>query len=517
MLLAATAPATGVAGDRASSMRLRVMTLNIFYGGDELDLSAGGFCEKASGCPRTLAKMIDAIRASRADVVGLEEGEHSTRKVADALGWFASERMQIVSRYRLIDPPEGRGRYVFVELAPGRVVAVGNVHLPSDPYGPYLVRDGGSAEELRELEVSVRLPAIQEQLTVLPRLAAKGIPVFLTGDFNSPSHLDWTPEVAAVREEVRFPFDWPVSRALADGGFRDSYRQVHPDPVAVPGFTWTSGGPESVENEVHDRIDWVLAAGRARAVRSEILGEEGGPDVDIGVDPFPTDHRGVVSTFKVKPGKPPVFVAVERRRLYQGESLSVVFHAPGRKGEQVAIVPAGGTPADAVAPRPTGAHSPTDGTLLLSTGGLRRGAYEAVLLDKRDEVLSRSPFWLYRPGEPTRVFTSRRIYRKGAPIRVSWSNAPGMRWDWVAIYRLGEGGTGPEATTCNATLCGNGDYLLYEYTGASIEGTTSFTADSPQGLATWPLQPGRYEVRLLLDDGYRSVATSRPFKVVKRS
>ena len=94
-----------------------------------------------------------------------------------------------------------------------------------------------------------------------------------------------------------------MSRALADAGFRDSYREVHPDPVAVPGFTWTPGGPESVPNEVHDRIDWVLASGRARAVESEIVGERGGPDVDIAIEPYPTDHRGVVSTFVVEAGR----------------------------------------------------------------------------------------------------------------------------------------------------------------------------------------------------------------------
>jgi len=35
------------------------------------------------------------------------------------------------------------------------------------------------------------------------------------------------------------------------------------------------------------------------------------------------------------------------------------------------------------------------------------------------------------------------------------------------------------------------------------------------GYTTWPLQPGNYEIRLLLDDGYRSAATSAPFKVVQ--
>ena len=156
------------------------------------------------------------------------------------------------------------------------------------------------------------------------------MPVFLTGDFNSPSHLDWTPAVAAVRDDVPYPFDWPVSRALADAGFRDSYREVHPDPVAVPGFTWTPGGLESDPNEVHDRIDWVLARAGARRSRARSWARRGGPDVDIG-------DRAV-------PDRPP------RRRLHVrrrgrasrsasspsahggcsiGDDLSAVFHGSG--------------------------------------------------------------------------------------------------------------------------------------------------------------------------------------------
>ena len=173
---------------------------------------------------------METIRASGADVIGLEEGEGSTQRLARALGWYASERLQVISRYRLIDPPGANGLYIFIELGPGRVAAIANSHLPSDPYGPYLVRDGGSAEELDQLERSTRLPAIQQQITVLPELAGEGIPVFMPGDFNSPSHLDWTPAVAAVRDDVPFAFDWPVSRAYADAGFCDSYREAHSRP-----------------------------------------------------------------------------------------------------------------------------------------------------------------------------------------------------------------------------------------------------------------------------------------------
>jgi hypothetical protein len=507
------APEAGPGPAPEASLRLRVLNINIFYGGDELNLTTGTWCTRPDGCPETLARVIETIRAAEPDIVGLEEAEHNTRRIAEALGFHYSERTQIISRFPLIDPPGGGGIYVYAAPAPGTVVAIANVHLPADPYGPYLVRDGASPEEVLALEESLRLPAIREQLRLLPGLAAAGIPAFLMGDFNSPSHLDWTEAVAAVRDVVRYPFVWPVSAALAKAGLRDSYREIHPDPVAVPGFTWTPGGPESVPDEVHDRIDWVLAAGPATAIDSLIVGEAGGPDVAIALDPYPTDHRGVVSTFDVTPAASPVLVAVGSRRLTVGDDLEAAFHAPGRTGERVAIVPAGGGAADAVAVRSTGGGSPADGSVIFSTAGLAPDAYEAALLDSRGVVLSRSPFWLYAPGTPTVVTTSKGVYAPGEPIVVSWTNAPGFRWDWLGIFAPGEVDGSPVATSCEASYCGNTRYLLYEYTRSAIEGTASFTAGSFPGWTTWPLTPGTYEIRLLLDDGYRSIASSEPFKI----
>jgi hypothetical protein len=189
-----------------------------------------------------------------------------------------------------------------------------------------------------------------------------------------------------------------------------------------------------------------------------------------------------------------------------------VFHAPGRRGERVALVRAGGI--DALAEAEIDGR---DGTVTFSTAGLRRGAHDVVLLDRHGTVLSRAPFWAYRPGEPPRVTTSRRVYTRGQPIDVSWSNAPGMRWDWLAIYRVRPAVETPYGTPgCNAGYCGNDGYLLYEYTKTAIEGTAAFSGTSATGDGTWPLRPGLYEVRLLLDDGYKSVAKSPRFRVVPR-
>ena len=87
-LLAAAAPA------RAAPVDVRVMTFNVWLGGDVVDF--GG--------------VIRAIEASRADIVGLQEAEGNTRRIAEALGWpYWSDRLHVVSRFPLIDPPEARG------------------------------------------------------------------------------------------------------------------------------------------------------------------------------------------------------------------------------------------------------------------------------------------------------------------------------------------------------------------------------------------------------------------------
>ena len=513
--LVALAGGTPVAGGSPTDTAVvRVLNLNIFYGGDELNLQTGKWCLKGAGCPETLEQVIHVIDESGADIVGIEEGEHNAGVIAKALGWYASDRTQVISRFPIVDPPGGGGIYVWVEVLPGRFVAIGNVHLPSDPYGPYEIQDGASLAEVLELETSVRLPAIQEQLAALPPLAAAGFPTFLTGDFNSPSHLDWTAAVSAVRPEVPYPVDWPVSRALADAGFRDSYREVHPDPLAVPGFTWTPGGPESIADEVHDRIDWVLASGPATALESTVVGESGGPDVGIGFDPYPTDHRGVLTTFRVTPAIPAPFVSPSERRVFVGDQLDVRYRAAAGTGQSVALVPAGGGPAAAVKSKAVGPPEARDGTQRFGTSSLEPGDYDVILISG-GAVISRAPFWLYRDGAQTKVWTTKRTYVVGEPITVRWRAAPGFRWDWLGAYSPGNTATSPHSAGCNAGCANNGRYLLYVYTKTAIEGSATFDATAFPGTYTWPLKPGTYEIRFLVDDSYRSIAVSANFKVVK--
>ena len=491
----------------AAPVTLRVMTLNIFYGGDEWNPAKQQWCRHPTGCPETLRLVAGTIEAAGADVVGLQEGTANECRLAAMLEWYCEPRLQLISRLPLIDPPSADGVYALVEVTPGRFVAMSNVHLPSDPYGPYLVRDGVARSDVLDVERSARLPFIRSQLDVLPDLAAAGMPVFLTGDFNSPSHLDWTPAVAAVRQEVRYQVVWPVSKALADAGFRDSYREIHPDPVSVPGFTWTPPGRlESVKDEVDDRIDWVLSKGPAEVVGTKLVGEDGGPDVDVARDPYPTDHRGVVSTFRVHPADPGPFAAVVARRVFTGEPLTVRFHGPAAR---IAVVPTGRGPGAALATR---SIAGSDGSVTFATSTVDVGALEALLVAADGSVLSRSPCWLYGAGTRPSVWTTETTYGVGDPIRVRWRAAPGFRFDWLGVYAPGRG-PAPHADRCNAGLCGNGHYLLYTYVDTQVEGMTVIGPDAFPGYRTWPLAQGTYEIRLLMDDGYRLLAISNVFRV----
>jgi len=434
-----------------------------------------------------------AIRRSGADVVGIEEGGGEIPQVARALGWrYYSVRMQIVSRLPLIDPPAANGLYTFVEVAPGRVVAMENVHLPSDPYGPDWVKQGKTPAQVIALERRVRLPAIEPDLHAAARLRARGIPVFLTGDFNSPSFRDWTPATVGTRPGLDYPLRWPVSLAVERAGFTDSFRAVHPNPVRTPGLTWpthrTIPGVDEFKGSTNDRIDFVYAAG-ARTIASRIYGEPGAPGISGAVAPWPSDHRLAVSTFRVRGATPPVLVTTPRRLVRVGQPVSVSFHAGGSGA--VAVRHLRGGHGIVVARRQiNGEQAHGIATVTFSSARWHPGAYAAVLLDGDRHVRSRFTFWLAAPGAPPVVQASRRVFAVGEPIGVSVRNAPGERWDWLGIYHRGAD-----------PLVAN--YLLWIYTQAAVDGRFQLGSNA---FGTWPLPPGRYSVYLLRDDLYVKVA-----------
>ena len=217
----------------SSTPQLKVMTFNV----------------GRSGAQVSLTQVAAAIRTAGADVVGLQGADGNDRRIAEILGWdYVEERLHVISRFPLFHAEREGVAFAYVEVAPAQVIAVANTQLPSNSYGPYAVRDGAVAERVLEIEVATRMPAVAPVAAMLPTLAAENVPTFLVGDFNAPSHLDWT-SAASKAAATKYPLEWPESKLLADEGFTNSYRTVHPNPVTKPGVTWTSGYPHPAPAE----------------------------------------------------------------------------------------------------------------------------------------------------------------------------------------------------------------------------------------------------------------------------
>jgi len=476
------------------AVTLKVLTFNIWYGGDQV----------------SFAKVIEAIRLADADIVGLQEPDGKTLEIAAAAGYpYADTRRHIISKYPLFDsalgvttateaPPysiaglDPDAVHAWVMVTPGRVVAVANTHLTSDPYGPELVRDGAPLEEVLANEAEVRMPEAQALVDGLGPVAASGAPVILTGDFNSVSHLDWTEAAQAARPEMRYLVEWPVSKLIEAAGFADTYRVAHPDPVADPGLTWTPGRPWPVvpEGETHDRIDFVFAA-NARVIASEILGEPGNPAVQLSVTPYPSDHRGVLSTIEVVPVAAPALITVEPRPVVLGDSYLIRAQVPGGNWTAV-IVNAGADWAEGGVTGIADVPLVDRPTLRLSTIGMKTGEYDAVLIQNGAE-LARHRFSVI-PADRRASVTLAAPVVPGGEIALGFAGAPGFKLDWIGVYRKGE------VSAYN--------YLGFAYTGARHQGDMTF----PAAELYEELAPGDYELRLMLDDHYQTMAVA-PFTV----
>ena len=107
-------------------------------------------------------------------------------------------------------------------------------------------------------------------------------PVLLAGDFNEPSHLDWTDATCGMWDHNGCVVPWDCSVRLYDAGFRDVYRVLHPDPATHPGFTYPADNPATAVEKLtwapdadeRDRIDFIyyLPGGVFVPKRVEVVG-----------------------------------------------------------------------------------------------------------------------------------------------------------------------------------------------------------------------------------------------------
>lgn len=251
---------------------------------------------------------LETLRETDADVIGLQE--ISTQRIielAQSLHYkfysipkssanFSDNDTGILSRFPITRfLPDG----VVVKVNPSLEVAFFTVHLSPYPYEPYDFRDGviTTPQQAIVSASTTRLPEIDPVLDQIEDMQDEGIPVFLTGDFNEPSHLDWTETTAGKNLHFGKVVEWPVSKAVVETGLKDVYRTKFDNAANFPGNTWTT--IES-DDEVYDRIDIIYQTEQSNVTLTDIRLVGGkGDAAGITVDDYASDHYAVIATYKL--------------------------------------------------------------------------------------------------------------------------------------------------------------------------------------------------------------------------
>ena len=141
-------------------LTLRVMSFNVWYGGEQV----------------SLAKVAETTRAADPDIVGVQEADRNLERIAEAAGMpFVDPRRRLLSRWPIFDSGVGTRTeqgpapysitaldrdaiHAWVMVRPGKVVAVANVHLSNNPSATDLARRVRPIAEVLAAEEASRVP-----------------------------------------------------------------------------------------------------------------------------------------------------------------------------------------------------------------------------------------------------------------------------------------------------------------------------------------------------------------------
>ncbi|EAR00979.1 endonuclease/exonuclease/phosphatase family protein [Maribacter sp. HTCC2170] len=268
---------------------LRTMVWNIWHGGRRYGKHVG------------VERVVQTIKQAQPDVVALIETYGSGEIIADALGYhfyLISSNLSIMSRFPINKTIKAFRPFNFggaeINLGGGRRLTFLNTWLHYLPdYSKNVIEGAISAEDLINAEKETRQSEVESILKEIKPLHSKSgsNPVIMLGDFNSGSHLDWIESTKGIHNG--YTIDWPVSLAMINAGFKDSFRELNINPLLDPGLTWTPrAATSSNEYGLRDRIDYIYYKGGLIPIESKVI--------DYHPLMFPSDHAAVITVFDVK-------------------------------------------------------------------------------------------------------------------------------------------------------------------------------------------------------------------------
>jgi len=265
---------------------------------------------------------VEIIKASKADIICMVEQYGSAAAIAEALGFHyytpaAFTNLAIFSRYPISKGGCLRGMKPFglcaatVNLPGGHKVRV---------YDIWLHWRGSEFKDLvrKDLKTKTFTDRDQNRMQYLGAFLKHkdlkkhkddpNVSVIVAGDFNTISHLDYCEQTKRDGLHAGRVLPMPVSSAMANAGFIDSYRKVHPIvKKGSLGYTW--------------RTDKQVAGESASTiVRHPAYPERFYPA-------FPSDHGAVVSQFKLNlnPHFAPAATDASKNRRQLSSAYSASF------------------------------------------------------------------------------------------------------------------------------------------------------------------------------------------------
>lgn len=253
------------------------------------------------------------VRISGADLACLQEASvDETKEAAKLLGseWVAvvprdGSEYSFVSRLPLV---QDLGNTKIKRGGVGAIFRVGKAydavffchHGDYPAFGPRdMVVSHVSIETAIANDKKYRENQMKELLAFAEPYKKNNMPIFLMGDFNTASHLDYAnPSIP-----------WPITTLISSSSFNDSWRDLHPDaarkaPGAFkrtdPGISWSRMNPK----DIYARMDFIFYAGPVRPLESNTIELES------------SDHIPVFTVFQL--GESPGPIKVYRDCDYRG-------------------------------------------------------------------------------------------------------------------------------------------------------------------------------------------------------
>ncbi len=268
----------------------RAMTWNIWHGGREDGEKIG---------PQ---RVVEIIQQSGADIVAMQETYGSGEWISEQLGFHFHPRgtnVSIHSRYPVLEDisvfEEFKCVGALLELPGDRKLAFYSIWLP---YNKEIwvegTRDTNDLDGLKNACDASRDNLEKMWALIQQRLSDSqyaGVPIVIAGDFNSMSHLDYIESFQDQFDGV--VIDWPTSHILCDAGFRDAYRETHPEVHRQDDRTWTPRFPKQQQ----DRIDFIYYRGNHLDASDSVV-------IDEYAQGFPSDHAALVTEFSWSEPKP---------------------------------------------------------------------------------------------------------------------------------------------------------------------------------------------------------------------